>query len=34
MPDNAGYMIAGYLVVGVSYLAYGVALLLRSRRNR
>lgn len=34
MPDNGGYMVAAYLVVGISYLVYGVALLIRSRRAR
>jgi hypothetical protein len=34
MPDNSGYMIAAYVVVGVSYLVYALSLLLRSRRHR
>lgn len=32
-PDNSGYLTAAYVVVGVTYLVYAVALGLRSRRR-
>ncbi len=32
-PQNAGYMIAAYVVAGVVLVAYAVALWLRTRRT-
>jgi hypothetical protein len=33
-PENAGYMIAAYVVTAVIVLAYAVSLYLRVRRQR
>jgi hypothetical protein len=32
LPDNAGYMIAAYLVTAVIILGYSVSLMVRARR--
>ena len=34
LPQNAGYMIAAYLVTAVIILGYSVSLLVRARRAR
>lgn len=33
MPENTGFMIAGYVVAGVLYLGYTVVLLARGRKK-
>lgn len=33
-PDNAGYMVAAYLVTAVIVLAYATSLFLRLRKHR
>jgi hypothetical protein len=33
-PENGQYLIAAYIVAGVIYLSYAVALVLRARRVR
>ncbi len=32
-PENGGFMIAAYVVVGVIYLGYAVSLVLRARKE-
>lgn len=32
LPDNGGYMVAGYLVATIIYLSYAVSLFVRARR--
>lgn len=34
LPNNAGYMIAAYLVTAVIILGYSVSLMVRGRRAR
>ena len=33
MPENGGYMIAAYIVVGVILVGYALSLYLRTRRS-
>ncbi len=33
MPENGGYMIAAYIVVGVILIGYALSLYLRARRS-
>ncbi len=33
VPQNAGYMIAAYIVVGVILIGYALSLYLRARRS-
>jgi hypothetical protein len=32
-PDNGGYMVAAYIVVGVIYLGYALSLVVRARKE-
>jgi hypothetical protein len=34
MPENTGYMIAAYAILGVLYVGYAGYLLLRGKRQR
>lgn len=34
LPQNAGYMIAAYIVTGVIVVGYAIALLVQARRAR
>lgn len=33
VPQNAGYMVAAYIVAGVLFLGYALSLYLRARRS-
>jgi hypothetical protein len=33
VPQNAGYMVAAYIVVGVMLIGYALSLYLRARRS-